>query len=97
LTVPNTYVRINERGHMSYYVYENWTAESKAVVHVGFCGHCNDGQGCHLNPLGNRNGKWHGPFLDFENAVKFANQTGRSVRRCRCTALIQGESYEGET
>ena len=46
---------------MDYYFYENWTAEKKAVIHVGSCGNCKDGKGCHENPLGNLNGQWHGP------------------------------------
>ena len=53
---------------MSYYFYENWTAEHKAVIHEGSCGYCNYGNGCHENPLGNRNGKWHGPFKSVEEA-----------------------------
>lgn len=40
---------------MAYYVYENWTAEHKAVIHIGTCGFCKEGKGCHENPLGNKN------------------------------------------
>jgi hypothetical protein len=69
---------------MKYYVYENWTAESKAVIHRGTCGNCNDGRGCHENPLGKRNGVWHGPFNSLEEAQQAATDTGRSVRRHRC-------------
>jgi hypothetical protein len=42
------------------FVYENWTAEHKAVIHEASCGSCNPGLGCHANPLGNKNGRWHG-------------------------------------
>jgi len=69
---------------MDYYVYENWTAEKKAVIHKGLCGNCNDGKGCHPNPLGNRNGKWHGPFNTLEEAESAARGTRRRIRRHRC-------------
>jgi len=69
---------------MSYWVYENWRAEQKAVIHRGNCGHCKDGRGCHDNPLGNSNGRWHGPFYTIEDAERAAQRTGRKVRRHRC-------------
>ena len=70
---------------MRYYVYENWTAEHKAVIHKGTCRYCNEGQGCQENSLGNKNGKWHGPFDSFEKAGSAAENTGRPVRPCsRC-------------
>jgi hypothetical protein len=65
---------------MTYYVYENWTAKDKAVIHRGTCGYCNDGRGCHKNPLGNRNGRWHGPFDSLEEAKRAAQNTGRTVQ-----------------
>ena len=69
---------------MSYYVYENWIAEKKAVIHKGSCGNCKDGMGCHENPLGNKNGKWSSPFKSIEEAQRFAIETGRPVRKHRC-------------
>jgi hypothetical protein len=36
---------------MAYCDYENWIAEYKAVIHKGTCGNCNEGKGCHDNPL----------------------------------------------
>ena len=69
---------------MSFYVYENWTAEQKAVIHRGSCGNCKEGEGCHENPLGNRNGRWHGPFESLEAAEAAAMRTNRPVRRHRC-------------
>jgi hypothetical protein len=69
---------------MSYYVYENWTAERKAVIHRGSCGHCKEGQGCHDNPLGNRNGQWHGRFRSVQEAERAAKGTGKPVRKHRC-------------
>ncbi len=69
---------------MNYYVYENWTAEQKAVIHKGSCGYCKDGKGCHENPLGNRNGMWHGPFESPDAAEAAAIRTNRPFRRHRC-------------
>ena len=71
---------------MSYYVYENWRAENKAVIHTGFCGNCNNGRGCHENPLGDRNGRWHGPFDTLDEARRAAQNTGRAFREHRCVS-----------
>lgn len=70
---------------MTYWIYENWRAESKAVIHRASCGFCNDGQGFKPNPLGDQNGKWHGPFSTFEEAERSAKITGRPVKYCRCS------------
>ena len=40
------------------------------MIHGGSCRNCNEERGCHENPLGNRNGKWHGPFDSLEDAKK---------------------------
>jgi hypothetical protein len=69
---------------MSYYIYENWTAAKKAVIHDGSCRHCNNGKGCHENPLGNKNGKWHGPFDNLKRTQVAAKATGRPIRKHRC-------------
>ena len=68
---------------MSFYIYENWTAERKAVIHQESCSHCNMGQGCHKNIHGDKNGRWHGPFESYQNALNFANNLrDRRVRSC---------------
>jgi len=72
---------------MSYWVYENWRAENKAVIHDGSCGNCKNGQGCHDNPLGDLNGRWIGPFKTLADAERAAIATGRPVRRHRCVDL----------
>jgi len=72
------------RTGVAYWVYENWTAEHKAVVHMGNCGNCNDGLGCHTNRLGEKNGRWHGPFDTLSAADKAAKTTGRPTRQHRC-------------
>ena len=69
---------------MPYYVYENWRAVSKAVIHSGDCGSCNQGQGCHANPLDEENGRWLGPLESIEEANLVATNTGREVVRHRC-------------
>ena len=69
---------------MSFYVYENWTAEHKAVIHRGSCGNCQYGAGCHHNLCGNKNGQWLGPFKTYDEAISVANKTGRKVRSHKC-------------
>ena len=69
---------------MGFWVYENWTADNKAVLHVGSCGHCNEGKGCHDTPHGESHGKWHGPFDSLEAAKAAAEGTGRPVSEHTC-------------
>ncbi|WP_156964360.1 hypothetical protein [Clostridium sulfidigenes] len=44
-------------GMEMYYVYENWRAEKKDVIHKGDCRLCNEGNGTGKNTLGESNGK----------------------------------------
>ena len=67
-----------------YRVYETWGAEHRAVVHIGCCWYCNDGRGRSPNRLGEKNGRWHGPFDALAAADKAAKATGRPSRRHRC-------------
>ena len=53
---------------MGYYIYRNWVAEKKAVIHKAECGHCNYGKGCHKNFLGDKNGEWSEMFRNLEDA-----------------------------
>lgn len=69
---------------MGYRFYENWTADDKAVIHEEECGFCNFGQGCHDNPLGERNGRWSDSFGTLEEAEEAAEATGRQVRHHNC-------------
>lgn len=69
---------------MRYWVYENWAAESKAVIHSGDCRFCNDGAGTGRNTRGDRNGRWHGPFASTLDAEGAAHATGRPARPCPC-------------
>lgn len=70
---------------LEYWVYENWTAEHKAVVHAGPCGFCKHGAGTDKRkPRGDANGTWHGPYPTVATADNAARETGRPVRRHRC-------------
>lgn len=62
---------------MPYYIYRNWVAEKKAVIHKAACGYCNYGKGCHRNPLGNKNGEWSGRFEKLEDAKNDARRPHR--------------------
>jgi hypothetical protein len=72
---------------MNYYVYENWQAKNKAVVHVGPCGYCNEGEGCHRTLRLGKNGKWSGPFRTLKDAEAYATNTRRPVKIHRCVKL----------
>lgn len=80
--------------NMKYYIYENWVAEKKAVIHRSDCGFCQNGQGIHENPLGEKNGKWHGPFDSYQEARAEANKLnslkGRDVRSCNICKPEEG-------
>jgi len=77
---------ISAAGRQTYYVYENWTAEDKAIIHFSDCGSCNDGRGIHDpgRKIDGKHGKWHGPFHTYEEALEAATRTGREdVRGCK--------------
>lgn len=66
-----------------FWVYENWVAAKKAVVHRGDCGFCHEGAGTGRNVLGEQNGRWHGPFSSFEGAKSAAvGLADREYREC---------------
>jgi len=71
---------------MAYWVYENWVAENKAVIHRASCGHCKDGQGCHILKHLGKNGRWRGRFRTLPDARAAAERTGRPVREHRCVS-----------
>jgi hypothetical protein len=70
----------------TYHVYENWTAEDKAIIHFSDCGYCNEGHGIHdpARKTEGKHGRWHGPFDTYAEALKAATRTGReNVRGCK--------------
>lgn len=77
---------------MSYWVYEHWCAEHKAMVHTGHCGHCNDGRGCHQHLRGESNSRWLGPYPSFRVANSVARATGRPVRVHKCASGMGTEA-----
>ena len=71
---------------MRCYVYENWRAEKKVVIHIATCSVCNHGKGIHVG-ASNSNGKWHGPFDTFGDAVLFAKGCqDRTLKFCKICA-----------
>lgn len=66
---------------MPYYIYRNWVAEKKSVIHKAACGYCNYGKGCHRNPLGNKNGEWSGRFEKLEDAKNDASKSYKSLKQ----------------
>ena len=52
-----------------------------AVIHVGTCSHCNNGNGVQRNPLGNKNGRWLSPFDTLIAAEEAARATRRQVQK----------------
>lgn len=80
---------------MAYYIYRNWVAEKKAVIHRADCGYCNNGRGFHKNPMGDKNGRWFGPYSTIEEALSEAIKTykGMKLELKRCKRCNQkGES-----
>ena len=76
---------------MKYYIYENWTAEKKAVIHRENCSCCNHGRGVRKVKMDGRNGCWHGSFPDFEAAMQHASTMyDRDVRCCKSCAPDTG-------
>ncbi len=67
----------------SYFIYENWVAEGhKARIHSGDCPYCNFGKGIHhIDNM--TNGRWLGPFENFEEVFRVATETGGHVSRCK--------------
>ena len=67
-----------------FFVYENFR-NKRAVVHLGICVFCNNGRG-RIEDADPDNGRWSKSFSTKEEAVAFAERTGRkSVKDCeRC-------------
>jgi hypothetical protein len=71
----------SKQDRMTYRVYENWTVRpEKAMVHRSDCPYANGGP---IRPP-TKNGKWHGPFATYKEALEAAEATGREeVRGCK--------------
>ncbi len=67
----------------AYFIYENWVAEGhKARIHFGHCSYCNFGQGMHKTE-NEINGRWLGPYNNFQEAFDTATETGGHVSNCK--------------
>jgi len=67
-----------------FYIYENWTAADKSIIHLGKCSSCKFGMGTGKNVLGDKNGKWHGPFDTLSETEIYAKNLNREVtRKCK--------------
>ncbi len=62
-----------------YYVYENWQASDKAIVHKASCPYCNNGKGTSRGTEGTAHGKWHGSFKGEDEAYTFAQSLQRDI------------------
>lgn len=70
---------------MNYFIYENWQAgPHKAVIHVGECRFCNNGQG-RAGGYDPKHAEWHGPYSTLEQARGAQAAMKVKVRKqCRC-------------
>lgn len=59
-----------------FYVYENWT-NTFACVHLGNCSFCQHGQGVQGRGSSTPNGKWHGSFADYDEALNAARAAAK--------------------
>lgn len=62
-----------------YYVYENWQASDKAVVHKGSCPFCNYSQGTGRSTEGTAHGKWHGSLESEDQALTYEKSLQRDI------------------
>ena len=67
--------------NMAYWIYENWAID-KAMVHIGECPFCRNGRGIHPGREEGRNGRWHGPIEDLEQARAQARILKKNARDC---------------
>lgn len=75
---------------MAYFIYENWHAgPHKAVLHVGECGHCNEGIG-RVGVYDPSHAKWHGPF-DTISEARNVQQKMNVVVRKDCPCMSRGK------
>lgn len=69
---------------MNYWIYENWTVVKgrRTTIHTGNCSYCNEGLGTDKIKDSDRNGKWHGPFDNYQDAKSRAKELRFTVRDC---------------
>lgn len=69
ITKDNDFV---QEENMTYFIYRNWTAEKKAVIHKANCSYCKNGKGLHKKKRGNKNGTWSQEYQTYEEAKRTA-------------------------
>lgn len=62
---------------MNFWIYENWRAANKTVIHKATCVFCKNGQGFRKENNTEQNGKWHGPFSTLDEAKIGAKKLNR--------------------
>ena len=62
----------------TYYIYRNWAAAKKAVIHKANCSYCNYGKGLQNNRRGDKNGAWSQEYKTYEDAKKDAEKPYKS-------------------
>lgn len=68
----------------SFYIYENWRATDKCVIHLANCRYCNFGKGTERGTKGEKNGRWHGKFNSYKETLEFSISLGRKeVAPCK--------------
>ncbi len=73
---------------MAFYIYENWQAgPHKAVIHLGSCGFCKEGQG-RAGGYDPRHAEWHGPFSTVKEARIASNTLSEVVNRKDCRRCV---------
>jgi hypothetical protein len=72
---------------MGYYIYTNWKSKDNKVnkIHIGSCGHFNNGLGKHDDADCDKNGVWIGPFKKIEYARDYGVlKFEQNINECEC-------------
>lgn len=88
-----------EDKNMKYYIYRNWVAEKKAVVHKATCSYCKNGKGIQKNLREDKNGAWSTGYNTYEDAVEAAKlpYDGHSNLKARACKICLAGKKIGDT
>ena len=88
--------RIDYHGdnNMKFYIYRNWVAEKKAVIHRADCSYCNNGKGLQKNIHDDKNGAWSKSYDTYDEAKKAANESynGYDLMVRDCAVCLKNEN-----
>ena len=76
---------VTEQHAERYYVYENHL-HKQATIHIGSCGHCNEGRG-KRGGFDPKRAEWHGPFDDLQSA-RDRQKTMSVKKKTECRSCI---------